>query len=1090
MNKHTINDDMFRALGVFIESLRPYVVDSLKKQEEESWEKAYYATLYPGQRTDWDKGRTSGSAPESLIDFGNLKGFSLAYKSLLAKDFGKKAMNLPTWFDDIAAVRNKCQHYTPLGTEEATHAYTTMLMILDILDMKDAASEIRQIKDGKTTPAIKKAVGVKTTAPGGVLPWFKNVQPHLDIRQGHLDESLFAANLAEVALDNGREIYKNPLMFFSKTYPTEGLKAVLKRVVAGLNGKAEAENRVISLQTGFGGGKTHVLIALLHYVTMGKKVRDSGYTRDLAEAVGVPDFDRANVAVFTNTTNDPVQGRTEDGATLRTLWGELAWQLAGASGKPELYEAVRPNDESRTSPKGLFMKVLKEAGPCLILIDELADYCVAASGVQVGGSTLSDQTISFIQELSEAVSRVDRCVLVATLPASAVEVANSPGASAILASLEGRLARVGADTKPVAEEEIFEVIRRRLFEDIPDAGAVSAAVTPYMSLYGELASELPAGAVKTAYRQRLMRSYPFHPELIDMFRLRWAGNSDFQRTRGVLRILASIVSDLWKRQDSLTGSNNFIHTSDVNFQTLDALVGQLKKLYGNGYEAVISADVSGQSSNAFRIDVQQPDFQKYGIARGVAATILLGSFGGSGVNKGVGIDEIKLAVIRPGTFNHNSVNGALDALEGSAHYLYYSSSGAPVKRYWFHTKPNMNILINGARRDVETESVHGEIVTRLKVKVGNVSPFNVLVDPSGDIPEQTKPTIVILGPRYRANPQTINSNTRPVIEKIAGKRGNIERIYRNTIIFLICSEPGYAKLKDDLTEFLACKKIRDEYMGQFEVDQKDDLRQRINEASREADRSLVAAYSIVAKHSAKEGIKSITLKHFSDEIDVQINNYLLQALKDEEWYLESIGLNTLKKYQLLPGPEGAIKTKDIHEAFIRFDDKPIISGERAVRESLLRYCLNGELVIASGDGSEFNAMYYKETVPYFEVSDTSYWVLDKSRYQSAKQEPTAGKTFAPVGVEAGSEETAEPTEESIAPAENIYKKLTISGKIDIANYHQVFTSFVHPLAKNGVEIEIRIHGRSTEDFPITETSDQYRITKESAKQLGLEFEAE
>lgn len=1084
MSTKTINDDMFRALGIFIESLRPYVIDRIQKQEGKNWEKAYYGTLYPEQQKLWDKGLKSGSTPESLIDFGNLKGFALAYKPLLTRDFQTKAMNLPTWFDDIAGVRNKCQHYTPLDKEEASHAYTTMLIILDILGMKEAAEEIKALRDGE--PAARKTVKAKKTGPAGTVPWFRNVQPHLDIRQGHLDESLFAANLAEVAQDNGREVYKNPLVFFSKTHPTAGLKAVLKRVVTGLSGSKAVENRVLSLQTNFGGGKTHVLIALLHYVSLGKKVKDSGYTQELAAAVGVPDFDRANVAVFTNTTNDPTQGRTEGDVTLRTLWGELAWQLGAAAGKPELYDIIRPNDESRTAPKGLFTKVLEKAAPCLILIDELADYCVAASGVQVAGSTLADQTISFMQELSEAVSRVDRCVMVATLPASAMEVANSPGAADILSSLEGRLARVGADSKPVTQEEISEVIRRRLFETIIDEEAMGESVASYMSLYQELSSELPSDAVKAGYRERLMKSYPFHPELIDMFSLRWAGNPDFQRTRGVLRILASIVADLWRRQDSLPGTNAFIHTSDVNFQSLDALSGQLKKLYGNGYDAVIAADVAGNASNAFKIDSQKTDFQKYGIARGVAATILLGSFGGSGMNKGIGIDEIKLAVVQPGSFNHNSVNGALDALEGSAHYLYYSSAGTPVKRYWFYTKPNLNILINQARHDVAPTKVHGEIIDRLKERVVNISAFNVLVAPTGDIPEQTRPTIVILGPEYRVNPANINSTTRPVIERIATKRGNIERIYRNTIIFLVCSEPGYAKLQGDVTEYLACKQIRDDYQHQLETDQKEDLRQRINDTLRQAVRSLVSAYAVVVKHSSMEGIRSIVLKHFSDSMDVQINGNLLQALKDEEWYLDSVGLNTLRRYKLLPEGEGAVKARDIFEAFIRFDDKPMISGAGAVQSSLTKYCLNGELVIASGDGNEFNRMYYKQTVPYFEVNDTSYWILDKSRYIPEK--PAAGGETAPGAGEPGAEVTGTPVPMP-EPAEKVYKALTISGKVDIANYHQVFTSFVHPLAKNGVEIEIRIRGRSTAEFPITETSDQYRITKESAKQLGLDFEA-
>ncbi len=161
----------------------------------------------------------------------------------------------------------------------------------------------------------------------------------------------------------------------------------------------------------------------------------------------------------------------------------------------------------------------------------------------------------------------------------------------------------------------------------------------------------------------------------------------------------------------------------------------------------------------------------------------------------------------------------------------------------------------------------------------------------------------------------------------------------------------------------------------------------------------------------------------------------------------------------------------------------MISGFQSIQDSLLRYCLKGELVIASGNDNEFNTIYYKTTVPYFEVTDTSYWVLDKRRYKAPQ--PETGGVEADGGV---GKEGEEPPEKPVRPRGKVFKTLTISGKIDMANYHQVFTSFVYPLAKNGVEIEIRIRGRSTENFPITENSYQYRITKESAKQLGLRFE--
>ena len=201
----------------------------------------------------------------------------------------------------------------------------------------------------------------------------------------------------------------------------------------------------------------------------------------------------------------------------------------------------------------------------------------------------------------------------------------------------------------------------------------------------------------------------------------------------------------WRRQESLTGTNALIHIC-VNFANLDALSGQLKKLYGNGYDAVITADVSGKSSNAFRIDKSKKELGDYTLAEGLAAIILLGSFGSTGSNKGTSVQELKLASIKPNSFNHNNIHTALDLLEESAHYLYYSTTGQ--RRYWFHTKPNVNILINQAKGDVSNPDIETDIIRRLNEKSRGIQLFNVLVNPSEDIPEQQKPTLVILHPKY------------------------------------------------------------------------------------------------------------------------------------------------------------------------------------------------------------------------------------------------------------------------------------------------------------------------------------------------------
>lgn len=300
------------------------------------------------------------------------------------------------------------------------------------------------------------------------------------------------------------------------------------------------------------------------------------------------------------------------------------------------------------------------------------------------------------------------------MPASVQEVGNTPEAQSILTSLQKRVSRVGADTQPVADEEIFEVIRRRLFEDIGDSTIIENVANQYMSMYQEFWSELPLNANKTEYKQKIIKSYPFHPEMIDVFRVRWASHHDFQRTRGVLRLLASIVSDLWKRQQNLPGENAMIHTGVINFSNLDALSSQLKNLYGNGYDSVISADVSGSSSNAFKIDSTKNEYGHWTLTQSIASVILMNSFGNEGTNKGISVPELKLNLLTPHGFNHNSINGALDELESNAYYLYYAQSSASGKRYWFHTKPNINILINQAKGDIKTNDITAEVLNRLQ----------------------------------------------------------------------------------------------------------------------------------------------------------------------------------------------------------------------------------------------------------------------------------------------------------------------------------------------------------------------------------------
>ena len=210
------------------------------------------------------------------------------------------------------------------------------------------------------------------------------------------------------------------------------------------------------------------------------------------------------------------------------------------------------------------------------------------------------------------------------MPASALEVSSSEKGQDILVRLEKRFGRMSADIKPVADEEIYQVVRRRLFEDLGDPAEHKRAADAYSKLYEQHRNEVPAEATKAAYRDRIIGAYPFHPTLIDALYLRWGSHADFQRTRGVLRLLASVVGDLWKRRKNATQTQPLIQPCHISW-TIDAMSASLTRLWGAPYEAVVAQDVIGEKANASLLDDEKGgDYPTERITQGIASAILFG----------------------------------------------------------------------------------------------------------------------------------------------------------------------------------------------------------------------------------------------------------------------------------------------------------------------------------------------------------------------------------------------------------------------------------------------------------------------------------
>ena len=245
---------------------------------------------------------------------------------------------------------------------------------------------------------------------------------------------------------------------------------------------------VIQMKTGFGGGKTHSLIALYHLVNSVNELANVPAEQTRTEIRGILKDAEWNgsippkVAVLSGTWLSPTDTSvTEKGDALNTLWGAMAYQLGGQEGYNKIRKAAKRQD---ISPGGEQLdRLFKHVGPCVILIDELVAYMLNT------GENL-EVNYAFVQILSEAVRRADNVVLVVTLPQSEREAGGTKGAE-VLATLETRMGRVESIWKPLETNEAFEVVRRRLFGNEIDTVERDRTCNAFLAVYNRWKREFP-----------------------------------------------------------------------------------------------------------------------------------------------------------------------------------------------------------------------------------------------------------------------------------------------------------------------------------------------------------------------------------------------------------------------------------------------------------------------------------------------------------------------------------------------------------------------------------------------------------------------
>ncbi|MBI5653205.1 MAG: ATP-binding protein, partial [Chloroflexi bacterium] len=897
-------------------------------------------------------------------------------------------------------------------------------------------------------------------------PWYAIATPHEDIRKGQLAEAVFAANLwtvaqaaaGDVPRENVPEVYLDPDIFFKKSFLTAGLRNMLTRVGKSLAGASDSGDRIISLQTSFGGGKTHMLIALWHLAKSADVIRKAAAFKELRAVIGdeLPKKP-CNVAVFTHQTCDATQGRkTKAGVHTHTLWGELAFQLGGK----ELYDQIAANDQARTVPQGLFTEILRQATPCLILIDELADYCVGAAAVNVGNTTLADQTVSFVQQLTQAVSDVKGAVVVATLPASHLEVAGSEKGQEILQGLEKRFGRMGADLKPVADDEIFEVVRRRLFQDLGERAEHEKIAAAYLAMYRQHEKELPSDATKATYKERLISAYPFHPELIDALYLRWGSHNDFQRTRGVLRLLASIVGDLWQRRESNTQAQWLIQPPHIRW-TIDALQSAL------------------------------------------TSAILLGSFGGQGDRAGYSSKDLKLVCSRP-ALNWNYTDGALLELENRGFFLHTASAGNLGKRYWFGVKPTLNKLILQYRQSFETQDFDSAIRDQVEQQAGltklGAATWRVLTDPANDLPEQKSLALLILSPTFAFSEETQSAIEKKILD-LSHKCGERERHFRNTLLFLAPSPRGLNRLRQALREETTLDAVQRDYKSQLDAEQAGELVERLKTARASVRETLGSAYTVAARVEGQK-VVTVALTDAKKDFGEHLQLVWKTLVEEEEWILKKVGPVTLQKAGLTP-TEGGIRLSDAIEAFMRYTDKPMIASRDAVTQGLSQACKERYIGIGRGLRADNLSKRWCGEAIALDPGEEGVWIVPPFTEEPlAQPQPPAGSekpgtpTAGAINIQEDGTQPpvfGQPPTLPIARAGKVIKKIVIRGAVPPESWSDLFRSFVSPAARmrlKHLRLGIQFELESTADQPLSEDDPTIKAMQESAQQLSLDLNFE
>lgn len=790
---------VFEGMELLPDALIPFVETRLEAGLGKNWP-AQVVERYSNIRVNrngehnWDQ-----AALFNIMD----RFWSDAFRSVL----GKAERSL---INELGDVRNKLSHNENFTYDDAERALDTMRRLMEAISAGETAEQLSKMRDTilrtkfaelqrneERRKTQRPEISVETVA--GLLPWREVVEPHQDVATGNFQQAEFAADLGKVHNGSAPSEYSDPKEFFSRTYLTDGLSSLL--VTAAKRLSDSGGDPVVELQTNFGGGKTHSMLALYH-MAGGTPVQDlSGLDQLLQrEKLTVPA--KINRAVLVGTARGPQDVlKTPCGRQIRTTWGELAWQL----GEAKAFDMIAENDASGIAPgSNLLESLFKAHAPCLILIDEWVAYLRQIYKTEGLPSGSFDANLTFVQSLTEAVKASPGTLLVASLPASQIEVGGEGGQEA-LARLKQTFSRVESSWRPASQEESYEIVRRRLFKQIEGDKFHHRDNTlkQFTKLYRENSNDFPQGCSDEDYRRKLEKAYPIHPELFDQLYVTWGSVEKFQRTRGVLRLMAQVIHELWMNNDPSV----MIMPGSVAISS-PRVEPELLHYLDTSWQSIIAGDIDGASSTPYRIDQSAPNLNRYSATRRIARAIFMGSAPThKEPNRGLDDKQINLGVVQPG--ERPAIFGdALRRLANQAKFMHND-----LGRYWYSVSPSLNRLAADRANQIEEALVLLTIDKELTAYIntigdrGHFEAVQVCPATSAEVPDDIGGVrAVVLGV---AHPHSGRDGSEAMKEakEILLQRGSTPRVYRNTLVFIAPEARQLDSLKESVRAMLAWGEI-------------------------------------------------------------------------------------------------------------------------------------------------------------------------------------------------------------------------------------------------------------------------------------------